>query len=180
MTPFRLIATSDLTATETTAVRDLLVRAFAADDGFTDDDWHHALGGIHFVLERNGTILAHAAVVERLLHIGDRPIQTGYVEAVGVEPREQRRGLGTRLMAAATEHVRTSFQLGALGTGHHRFYERLGWRTWRGPSRVRMPDGRVELTPADDGYLLVLETPTSPVLDPAAPLTCEWRPGDVW
>jgi hypothetical protein len=44
---------------------------------------------------------------------------------------------------------------------------------------VRTPDGE-RPTPDDDGYIMVLETPTTPPLDLAAQITCEERPGDVW
>ena len=59
------------------------------------------------------------------------------------------------------------------------FYERLGWRLWRGPSSVRTAAG-LRATPDDDGYIMVLETPSSPTLDLAASMSCEFRPGDVW
>jgi aminoglycoside 2'-N-acetyltransferase I len=75
--------------------------------------------------------------------------------------------------------VRDGFELGALGTGAQHFYERLGWRTWQGPSAVRAPDG-VRPTPDDDGFIMVLETPASPPLDVTAAIVCDWRPGDVW
>ena len=71
------------------------------------------------------------------------------------------------------------FELGALGTGAHHFYERLGWRVWRGPLSVRTDDGD-RRTPEEEGDILVLETPAWPGLDVTAPLSCEWRPGDVW
>jgi aminoglycoside 2'-N-acetyltransferase I len=35
-------------------------------------------------------------------------------------------------------------------------------------------------TPDEDGLIPVLPTPTSPPLDFDAPLTCDWRAGDVW
>ena len=66
-----------------------------------------------------------------------------------------------------------------LGTGEQHFYERLGWRTWRGPAFVRTPDG-ARRTPDEEGFILVLETVTSPPLDLDAPISCDWRPGDVW
>jgi aminoglycoside 2'-N-acetyltransferase I len=75
--------------------------------------------------------------------------------------------------------IRTGFELGALGTGVHAFYERLGWITWRGPASVRTETGIIR-TPDEDGYILVLPTPTSPPLDPTVPISCEWRAGDVW
>lgn len=177
----RTLATNDLGKREVWAIRELLWAAFADDeDGqFTEDDWQHALGGRHFVLDRDGIILAHAAVVERELRVAGTSLHTGYVEAVAVVPTRQRGGLGTLVMRAAGEHVADRYQIGALGTGSHAFYERLGWRTWRGNSSVRTDDGDVA-TPDDDGYIMVLRTPKSPQLDLDAPISCDWRPGDVW
>jgi aminoglycoside 2'-N-acetyltransferase I len=42
-----------------------------------------------------------------------------------------------------------------------------------------MPDGE-RPTPAEDGYIMVLRTPASPPLDLEAPISCDWRAGDVW
>jgi aminoglycoside 2'-N-acetyltransferase I len=82
-------------------------------------------------------------------------------------------------MTEVNEHVVANFELGALGTGSQGFYERLGWQVWRGPTSVRTAEGE-QPTPDEDGYVLVLLTPTSPVLDLGAPISCDWRPGDVW
>jgi len=38
----------------------------------------------------------------------------------------------------------------------------------------------VVATREEDGYVMILRTPSSPRLDPEAPISCEWRPGDVW
>jgi aminoglycoside 2'-N-acetyltransferase I len=170
----------ELTANEISGIRDLLWAAFpAGEERFTEDDWQHALGGQHFVLELEGTIVSHAAVVERELHVGDRPIRTGYVEAVATAPDRQGQGLGSAVMREATAHIQTTFDLGALGTGKHGFYERLGWKTWQGPTFVRTADGP-RRTPDEDGYLMVLTTLTSPPIDLGANISCDWRPGDVW
>lgn len=176
----RRVPTHELTAPEIRAIRELLWAAFGSgDQGFTEDDWQHAIGGLHFVLELDGKILAHASVVQRELHLDGRPVRTGYVEAVATDPGQQGRGLGTRVMREVTSYVRERFELGALGTGSHHFYERLGWLAWRGPTLVRTEDG-TQRTPGEDGYILVLPTPSSPELDLRAPMSCEWRPGDVW
>ncbi len=155
--------------------------AFGTDDEerFTDDDWDHAVGGVHFVLDVDGRIVTHAAVVERELHIGDRPVRTGYVEAVATRPDAQGAGHGSTVMTAVNEHIAGAFDLGGLGTGRHGFYERLGWVRWEGPSSVRTAEG-LRATPDDDGFILVLPTPSSPPFDVGAPISCEWRPGDVW
>jgi aminoglycoside 2'-N-acetyltransferase I len=82
-------------------------------------------------------------------------------------------------MEAVNALIRDGYELGVLGTGSHHFYERLGWRTWQGPAFVRT-DGGERRTPDEEGFLLVLATPSSPALDPAAPISCDWRPGDAW
>ena len=177
----RRLPTSELSGSEISAIRDLLWTAFPPDDdeGFTEDDWEHALGGIHVVLDLDGEVVAHASVVERDLHVGDRPTRTGYVEAVAVDPARQGSGLGTLVMHEINAEIVERFELGALGTGAHHFYERLGWRTWQGPTSVRTRDGS-QRTPDEDGGILVLGTPALPNPDLTAPLSCDWRPGDVW
>ncbi len=166
---------------EIAAIRVLLERAFGSDEveRFTDDDWDHAVGGVHFVLDLDGEIIAHASVVERELHVDDRPLRTGYVEAVATAPDRQGAGFGSLLMADVTAWIRDRFELGALGTGRQGFYERQGWLTWVGPSFVRTRDG-LRQTPEEDGYIMVLPTPSSPPIDLTVAISCDWRPGDVW
>ncbi len=170
-----------MTPAEVAAIRQMLVNAFGSEEEerFTAEDWEHALGGVHFVLDVDDEILAHAAVVERELHVGWRPLRTGYVEAVATAPNRQGRGHGSRVMADVTSYIRDRFELGALGTGRHRFYGRLGWQTWTGPAFVRTADGNVR-TPDEEGFILVLPTPQSPPLDLTTAISCDWRPGDVW
>src|SRR6266545_7051162 len=80
----RRLATRDLRASEIAAILALLVASFGSDEDerFTEEDWDHAVGGVHFVLDIGGEIVAHASVVEREFHVGGRPLRTGYVEAV--------------------------------------------------------------------------------------------------
>ena len=158
-----------------------MFEAFAEDEhgGFTEHDWQHALGGLHFVAEQDGDVVSHASVVQREIHIGGVPFRTGYVEAVATKPAWRRRGYGSALMRDVARHIADEYELGALGTGSQPFYERLGWQVWRGPSYVRTEHGD-ERTPDEDGYILVLPTPSSPALDLTASISCDWRPGDVW
>jgi aminoglycoside 2'-N-acetyltransferase I len=170
-----------LTSAEVAAIRKMLVEAFGSDEdgAFSDDDWEHALGGVHFVLDLGDEIVAHAAVVERDLHVDGRPLRTGYVEAVATEPTRQGGGYGSLVMDGVSSYIGDHFELGALGTGRHRFYQRLGWQTWEGPSFVRLAEG-MRRTPDEDGSLMVLATRSSPSLDLTATISCDWRPGDVW
>jgi aminoglycoside 2'-N-acetyltransferase I len=175
------LPTEQLTPAQVSAIRGLLWAAFGddPDDAITEADWEHALGGMHFLLELDGQLVAHAAVVEREIQIDGRPLRTGYVEAVATAVGLQRMGLGSQLMTEVGDYIRAGFELGALGTGSQHFYARLGWRIWRGPSLVRTSEGP-RRTPDEDGYIMVLATPASPELAFAAPISCDWRPGDVW
>jgi aminoglycoside 2'-N-acetyltransferase I len=176
----RRVATEALGPAEIIALRDLLRAAWSDDaEGFTDQDWDHALGGAHFLIQEGPDIVAHASVVERELHTGGHRLRTGYVEAVATRPEHRGRGHASAVMGEVNGYVDRTFPLGALDTGLHAFYERLGWRTWRGPTFVRTASGLLR-TPEDDGGVMVRLTPASPELDLSAPISCEWRAGDVW
>ena len=177
-------ASSLLTDDEVVAIRRILWTAFDNPDdpeeAMTEEDWDHALGGVHVVLEADGEIVGHASVVERELHVDGRPLRTGYVEAVAIDPAHQGHGFGSRLMTEIDAVIAETFELGALGTGSPEFYERLGWLQWAGPAFVRTPAG-IQRTAEDDGGIMVLPTPrTPPDLDVTASISCDWRAGDVW
>jgi aminoglycoside 2'-N-acetyltransferase I len=179
VTVVRRVLSRDLRPPEVAALRALFDAAWPDEGGFTEDDWAHAWGGVHFLVEEGGVIVSHASVVERELHTGGHDLSTGYVEAVATSPSRQRGGYGTAVMREAGEYIDQAFQLGALDTGRHVFYERLGWVRWKGPTAVRTAQGLVR-TPEEDGNVLVRLTPMSPQLDLSAPISCDWRPGDVW
>lgn len=176
----RQIASNDLSDAQSEQIRALLWAAFNHNvHGFTEDDWQHALGNVHFLLELESEIIGHASVVERTLHVDALPVRTGYVEAVAIAPSHQARGHGTALMRAVDEYIDANYELGGLGTGKQGFYERLGWQIWNGPTSVRTSTGE-HRTPEEDGYIMVRPTSTSPPLDTSLRISCEWRPGDVW
>ncbi|HET9437338.1 MAG TPA: hypothetical protein VFO64_03980, partial [Gaiellaceae bacterium] len=55
--------TSDLGRAELAEIRELLDAAFAGD--FADEDWEHALGGVHLLLSEGDRLVGHASVVQR-------------------------------------------------------------------------------------------------------------------
>jgi aminoglycoside 2'-N-acetyltransferase I len=158
-------------------LRPLLDAAFGGD--FTDHDWDHALGGEHVWLTDRNRLISHASIVERTIECGGRRLSVGYVEAVATLASHQRRGHGSIVMGRVGDLIRARYALGALSTGRHPFYERLGWERWLGPTLVRTPHGR-QPTPGDDGSVMILRTTRSPAVDIHAEIVCDWREGDVW
>jgi aminoglycoside 2'-N-acetyltransferase I len=175
--PVHALRTDEVPSRTLGEIRRLMDEAFEGD--FGDDDWDHTLGGWHAVVSDGGVVVAHAAVVARTLHVGDRAFRTGYVEGVATSPGRQRAGLGSLAMAAVDEIIRRDFELGGLGTGEWAFYEQLGWERWQGETFVRTGGGLVRTEDDDDG-VMVLRFGPSIGIDLAAPIACEARPGDDW
>jgi aminoglycoside 2'-N-acetyltransferase I len=179
----RVVASEQLSAAELQDLRGMLERAFAdaAEGGLTEEDWEHTLGGVHvFARDQDaGVIVSHAAVIGRLLIADDRPIRTGYVEAVATSPGHRQRGYASAVMREAASLIHAGYDLGALATGLPNFYERLGWEVWRGPTWADSPTGPLR-TPDEDGAVMVLRTVATAHLDTTGPLRGDWRPGDVW
>jgi aminoglycoside 2'-N-acetyltransferase I len=179
MTKVRRAGTVALGADELAALRQLLFGAFGGR--FDEHDWDHTLGGVHVLATEDGEVVAHGAVVGRTMVAGGRALRTGYVEGVATREDLRGRGLATLVMAEVGRVVSEAFELGALadGTRIPGFYQRLGWETWQGPTFVAGPEGP-ERTAAEDGSVLVLRTAATTALDLGGPITCDWRPGDVW
>jgi aminoglycoside 2'-N-acetyltransferase I len=172
----RVAHTADLDERTLAAARALLYDVF---DDMEEDDWEHALGGIHALVWEEDELIGHASVVQRRLLHGGRALRTGYVEGVGVRADRRGRGHGGAMMGALERVIRGAYDLGALGAADEAvaFYTARGWRQWQGPTSALSPDGIVR-TEEEDGAIFVF--PVAAPLDLAGGLTCDWRGGDVW
>ena len=158
-------------------IRRLFFAAF--DETFTEQDWEHVLGGWHVVVQDGGVVIAHAAVVQRVLEVGGQPFRTGYVEGVATDPSRQNQGLGTRTMEEVSRLLRSEFEMGALATSVHGFYERLGWKRWQGPTYVRHGPELLRTEEQDSDVMALLFGPSKGI-DPTASISCPNRVGDDW
>jgi aminoglycoside 2'-N-acetyltransferase I len=177
MADVRTAHTADLDATTLEVARALLDDVFEGE--MSDDDWEHALGGVHALVWEGADLLGHASVIQRrLLHQG-RALRTGYVEGVGVRADRRRRGYGGAMMEALERVIRGAYELGALGAADEaiEFYAGRGWKRWRGPTSALTPTG-ISRTEDDDGGIFVL--PLTVPLNLEGELTCDWRDGEVW
>lgn len=177
MSELVVVPTQALAPTTIGQLRTLFDAAFDGDYG--DDDWDHSVGGHHIMVTDEEGPLAHAAVVERTIEVDGVPWRSGYVESVATRPDRQGRGHGSAVMGRANELIRAGSELGVLATGAHRFYHRLGWNLWVGPTFVRTGGDLVRSRDAD-GAIMVLRFGRSSDLKLSGPIACEGRPGDDW
>src|SRR5262249_56614670 len=94
----RVAHTADLDSATIKAARALLDDVFAGE--VTDDDWEHALGGMHALVWEGPALIGHASVIQRrLLHHGRAPC-AGYGESVRGRAARPARRAGGRMVAA--------------------------------------------------------------------------------
>ncbi|MGW0393067.1 GNAT family N-acetyltransferase [Streptomyces sp. NPDC003042] len=170
--------TSQLTGEELREVRGFLDAAFGGD--FGDEDFEHALGGMHVLVREGAELVAHGSVVQRrVVHLG-RALRTGYVEAVGVRADRRRRGLGGRVMDGLEGVIGRAYVLGALSASRDgaTLYDSRGWQVWGGRIGVLSPGGPVPL-PEEEGSTYVWAPPGGMLPDPAGRLDFDWRNGDI-
>ncbi|MGW0366232.1 GNAT family N-acetyltransferase [Streptomyces sp. NPDC002990] len=178
-TSMRTAHTAELTGDGLREVRGFLDAAFDGD--FGDEDFEHALGGMH-VLARDagGALIGHGSVVQRRVTHRGRALRTGYVEAVAVRGDRRREGLGGRLMDALEGVIGRAYVLGALSASQDgaALYSGRGWQVWGGRIGTLAPDGPVAL-PEEEGSTYLWAPPGGYLPDPAGRLDFDWRNGDV-
>lgn len=146
--------------------------------------WERIGPGIHVIGSEAGRVTGHAMIIDRRIYLGHEPDQAldvGYVENVATWPELKGRGHGTEVMREINRLIAEDYALGALATGSHGFYARLGWETWRGPTSVRMLDGQRVRSAEEDGDVMILRTPRTPAdLDLSGPIAVDWRAEEPW
>ena len=171
-----LVHSDDMAAPLRRVVLDLCTRAYAEDF----EPYLRLLSpAVHLLGRLHGELVTHAAWIERDLHSPPTgPLRTAYVEAVATLPEWQGRGFASALLSRIPALV-ADFDLAALSPSSEAFYARLGWERWQGPLSYRQPDGTIVATPEE--VVMICRLPRTPsTLDPGAPLSTGWRPGEVW
>jgi aminoglycoside 2'-N-acetyltransferase I len=131
----------------------------------------------HVLAYIGGTLVSHALWITRWLEYDHSlMLHTAYVEAVATLPDYQNRGLGSKVMRTVQANIQ-DFVLGALSPSDYHWYARLGWERWRGSLYIRTDHGEFP-TPGDE--VMILRSPQTPMLDLQAPLSAEWREGELW
>ena len=135
------------------------------------------VGATHVIGYHQHSMVSHAMWVTRWLQCGDMSsLRTAYVEMVATDPDFEGRGFATAVMKRLAADI-VGFDLGALSPADSGIYARLGWVSWAGPLFIRSSGG---LLPTPGEGVMVLHLPGTPPLDLEAPLSAEWREGELW
>ncbi len=164
----------DLPAENRATVLQLCSRAYDFDFEPLFRTFHDAT---HILGYCDGMLVSHALWVTRWLQCNDRsPMRTAYVEAVATAEAYRGRGFASAVMEELASAI-ADFDVAALSPARYGLYLRLSWQLWRGPLFIRTDDGP-RSTP--DGEVMVLRLPQTPSLELDAPLSAEWREGELW
>jgi GNAT superfamily N-acetyltransferase len=137
------------------AIRDIMVACFPADrEYYQRQSWWHCIP-IYRVLgrDRGDSIVAHAAIVERTVNVGDdlSKVRVAGVQGFCVSPVYRGAGLSERMMSRAmVEADKRGFDAGLLFCvdAVETVYSRMGWQ--RIDSDVYMfdeKDGKIPIPP---------------------------------
>jgi aminoglycoside 2'-N-acetyltransferase I len=164
----------DLPADQSAEVYSLCSQAYKVDfkpilDSFSDST--------HILAYLDDVLVSHALWITRWMQVDHSlMLRTAYVEAVATHPDFQNCGLGSMVMRAVQAEIQ-DFDLGGLSPSDDRWYARLGWERWQGPLFIRKGE-KLLPTPGED--VMILRLPRTPKLDLKAPLSAEWRDGELW
>ncbi|MBC7877598.1 MAG: GNAT family N-acetyltransferase [Anaerolineales bacterium] len=132
----------------------------------------------HLLGYSDGVLVSHALWVTRYLQAGTDPIMhTAYIEAVATDSNYRNRGFAASLMKHLIGEIQ-DYELAALSPFSVEYYGRLGWEIWHGPLFIRTHDEL--LTSPNNEEVMIFRLPKTPALDLNAPLSAEWRAGELW
>lgn len=170
-----LLASTEINAATRQEINDLCSRAF-------EEVWQLETmsEGWHILGWQDGQLVTHGMWVTRWLQVGDGPLlQTAYVEGVVTELAYRNCGLATAVMQRIAHEIK-EYKLGGLSPFSVAYYKRLGWEKWRGSLFIRSETGLIHPPTMEDECVMILRLPQTPPLNLDAPLSAEWRPGELW
>jgi aminoglycoside 2'-N-acetyltransferase I len=133
----------------------------------------------HILGKLEGKMVSYALWITRWLQVGKGPLlRTAYIEGMATDLSHRHKGFASQLMARAAVEIQ-DYDIAALSTGSHGFYERLGWKIWEGPLYCRKGKEMIAM-PEERGCVMVLSLPKTPPLDITVPLSIEWRELEPW
>ena len=170
----QICKTDELSSQQKTDVHSLCSLAYGIDFEPFLQSFNNSTHVLAYV---DDMLLSHALWITRWLQYDHSlMLRTAYVEAVATHPDHQHCGLATSVMSKLQASI-LDFDLGALSPSDHRWYARLGWERWEGMLSIRTDEG---ILPTPGEEVMILRLPNTPPLVLNAPLSAEWREGELW
>lgn len=132
-TDLRILNESDITPDFDNRIRHTLTLCFPhRAENFKTHRWlNHNCPDFTVVVDHHYTIVAHLAVVERMITVGPSQLKVAGVALVGVDPNHRGQGVSTRILRyAMMEAERRGYDMGMLFCQEKvkNVYERHGWK----------------------------------------------------
>jgi len=107
---------------------------------WAEDDWL-------ILVKRDGQIITHVGIVERIGAVNGQPVRLGGIGGVATRVEYRGRGLAQMAMEKAAvfmrDELRVEFGLLICGQPRVPYYSKLGWQSVPGPMRFDQPQGKV-------------------------------------
>lgn len=150
MEPVTILNEADIPAGVDVAIRESLCAAFPRDAGFFSRSraWHGSQPAFSALLARDGRVIAHVGVVDRVIRVGGTPIRTAGLQNVFVLPEERGKRLSAPVLEAAAREARErGFDIGLLFRvpAVRKVYAPLGWRDVGDREVALIENGREQL-----------------------------------
>ena len=172
---FLVVAGNDLTLDERQEIIALCDLAYEEDMGDIINQFIDPVHVLGFLEEK---LVCHALWVTRYLQPEGLPLlRTAYVEAVATHPEFRHRGFAGMIMRKVVDEIQ-DFDIAGLAPFSVDYYAQLGWELWCGQMFERK-DGELIASDPDERVMIYRLTQT-PELDLDAPISVEWRVGEVW
>jgi aminoglycoside 2'-N-acetyltransferase I len=173
-----VLTTEELTDAHRSAVIDVCIAAHDEENFRNLFLVYIKSGGRHFLTYRGSELVSHAVVTTRWVQPeGHGILKTAFIDAVSTLPKYQGLGYGTATIQRLIAEI-DDYEVGCLQTDKPGFYDRMGWKLWRGPLAGRCEAGLIP-TPEQRG-VMVLRLAQSPPLDLDTLLTIEQQPARIW
>lgn len=149
----------------------------AFDYDFSDSDFANALAGVHFIVQKNEELVAHASVLKRAVLLDGVKMEVSYVEAVAVAKQHRGFGYGQMVMNAVSQYCLEKTNISLLSSEDQNFYARFGWLPLAAKSYVMTANGMVATASEDDGLMFLASPSHTAVFETIVALdrpTCPW------
>jgi len=147
----KILKESDVSPELDAAIREILCICFPHEKQIFSRtrSWHGSQPSFVVLLQKAGVVIAHLAVIDRIIKVAEEPLRIAGIHGVCVLPEYRGRRLSAELLQAAMDKSdRLNFDLGLLFTGSDliKHYASCGWKLLANKPIIRVDKKGTEIT----------------------------------